>query len=500
MDSLQLLMNGFATVFDPVNLLFAVIGCVLGTLVGILPGIGPGATMALLIPVTFVLDPTPAIIMLAAIYDGAAYGGTISAVLINTPGEASGAVTVLDGHQMAKQGRAGAALSISAIGSFIGGTVSTFGLVLLAAPITAAALTFGPPEFFALIVLALTLVTALAGRSLVRGMIVAAIGLLIGMIGLAPVVGAPRVTLGRVELLDGVNFVVVVMGMFGISEVLLNIERPARGIFRAPVSSLWLTRQDLRRSAMPIVRGTGIGFTVGMIPGVGESIASFMSYIAEKKVSKHPELLGTGDIAGVAGPETANNACANASMIPMFTLGIPGSIATAVLMGAFMINGLTPGPTLFTNHPDFVWAVIASFYVGNVILLVLNLPLIPVWTSLLRIPYSILFALILVFTVVGAYGLRSNPFDIGLMVVFGLLGFVLRKLDFPLMPMVLTLVLGPMMERALRQSLDMSQGGFGIFVERPISAVLLAIAAVVVISVAAGIFRGRKAREATSDA
>jgi putative tricarboxylic transport membrane protein len=480
LDTLQLLMGGFAAVMQPSNLLYAFVGCVLGTLVGVLPGIGPAAGTAILIPLTAQLNPTGAIIMLAAIYYGAMYGGTITSVLINTPGEAASAVTCIDGYEMAKRGRAGPALAIAAIGSFVGGTIATMGLVLLALPLTRLALSFGPPESFALLLVGLSLVTGLASRSLVRGLIAAVLGLLLAQIGTDPVLGAPRFTFGRIELLDGFGIVPVVMGLFGIAEILSNAEARARRVFDAPMGAIVLSREDIKASTGPIWRGTVIGFFLGLIPGLGSMIPTFLSYAVEKKLSKTPERFGKGAIEGVAGPETANNAYANAALIPLFTLGIPSSPTTAVLMGAFMINGLIPGPALFSEHAQFVWAVIASLYVGNVILLVLNVPFIPLWVAILKIPYSILMTVILGFCVIGVYSLSNSTFDILAMLGFGILGYLFKKLDIPAAPLVLTLVLGPLMERGLRQSLEMSEGDFSIFLSRPISATLIAVAAVVI--------------------
>jgi putative tricarboxylic transport membrane protein len=487
LESFQLMISGFGTALQPTNLLFAVTGCIMGTLVGVLPGLGPSTAIAILIPVTFVLDPTPAIIMLAAIYYGSQYGGTITSVLINTPGEAASAVTCIEGYEMAKQGRAGSALSIAAIGSFFGGTVSTLALMLIALPLTRLALKFGPPESFALIVMALSLVTALAGQSIARAMISAMLGLLIGMAGVDPSSGVPRFTFGQVGLLDGFGIVPVAMGLFGISEILLNAENPARRVFDTKLSSLFLTRKDLKDSIAPIIRGAGIGFFFGVIPGIGGVVPTFMSYIAEKKLSKTPEKFGTGVIEGVAGPETANNASCGGALVPLFTLGIPGSPSVAILMGAFMMNGLIPGPFLFRDHAEFVWAVIASMYIGNLILVILNLPLIPIWVSILKIPYSLLFGLILLFCVVGAYGEDNSVFGIGIMLGFGLLGYLAKKLDFPIAPLILTMILGPMMERGLRQSLEMSQGDFSIFFSSPISVTLLAVAVLFVLLSARGV-------------
>ena len=493
METLPLLLKGFATALQPMNVLFALLGCLLGTLVGVLPGIGPSAATAILIPVTFILEPTPAIIMLAAIYYGAMYGGTITSVLINVPGEAASAVTCLEGYQMARQGRAGAALAIAAIGSFIGGNVAVAALVVVALPLSTLALRFGPPEFFALMLIGLTMVTGLAGRSLVRALMAAVFGLVIAMVGIDPVQGAPRFTFGSVALLDGFNIVPVVMGLFGVSEILLNVEAPERQIFETKVSTLVPTREDVRRSIAPILRGTGIGLFLGLVPGIGTMVPTFISYTVEKRASKTPEQFGTGMVEGLAGPETANNAYANGAMIPLFTLGIPASPTLAVLMGALMMNGLLPGPLLFLEHSDFVWAVIASFVVGNIVLLLLNLPLIPMWVAVLKIPYSILFAIILGFAVVGAYSVDTSVFGVGVMLAFGVLGYAFKKLDIPLAPFALTLILGPMMEKALRQSLEMSGGDLSVFYSRPLTATLLAVALIVLIVNTAPVFSKIKA-------
>ena len=483
-ESLHYLIGGFATALQPANLLFALLGCTLGTLIGVLPGVGPAAGTAILIPLTVVLDPTGAIIMLAAIYYGAMYGGTITSVLLNVPGEAASVVTCMDGYQMAKQGRAGPALAIAAIGSFVGGTVATMGLVLLALPLTRFALKFGPPEFFGLMVVGLSLVTGLAGKSLVRALMSAVLGLLIAQIGIDPVMGAPRFSFGRTELLDGFGIVPVVMGLFGIAEIFLNVEMKTMQVFETSMRSLIPTRRDMTDSAWPVARGTFLGFFLGLIPGLGSVVPTFLAYSVEKRLSKTPERFGKGAIEGVAAPETANNSYANAALIPLFTLGIPGSPVTAILMGAFMMNGLIPGPTLFTEHAQFAWAVVASLYIGNLILVILNLPFIPVWVAVLKIPYSILMTLILAFCVVGVYSLSNSVFDIGVMLAFGVVGYTFKKLDIPTAPLVLTLILGPMMERGLRQSLEMSRGRFSILFTRPISATLLGIAALVIVTAA----------------
>ena len=476
MEALQHLLDGFAIALTPQNLFFAFLGSLIGTLIGVLPGIGTAAGTAILLPLTFQLPPTGAIIMLAAIYYGAQYGGTITSVLMSVPGEVTSVVTVFDGHPMALNGRGGAALSIAAIGSFIGGNIAAVGLVLAALPLTRLALRFGPPEQFALMVMGLALIMALAGRSVVKTLMVGVLGLLIAMVGMDPTLGVPRFDFGQVDLMSGLDFVAVTMGLFGVSDVLLTVERKLRPVIDAKLSTLWPTRQDLKVSAGPIVRGSVIGFFLGLIPGMQPSIATFMSYIAEKKLSRYPERFGTGVIEGVAGPEATNNSFVNAALIPLFTLSIPTTPTIAVLMGAFMMNGLTPGPLLFREHPDVAWAVVASLYIGNFILLILNLPLIAIWVRLLKIPYSILFAIILVFTLVGSYSLNGRVFDMGVVIVFGILGYLLTKFDFPLAPLILTLVLGPLMERALRASLQMSGGDFSILFSRPISATLLVLA------------------------
>lgn len=496
MESLELLMNGLAFAMHPDNLIFAFVGCFLGTLIGVIPGIGPSAGIAILIPVTFGMEPASAIIMLAAIYYGAMYGGTITSVLVNVPGEASSSVSCFEGYPMAKSGRAGPALAMSAIGSFVGGSIAALGLVFVALPLARAALKFGPTEMFALIVVALSLVTALAGKSIVRGGVSAALGLLIATVGIDPLMGGYRLTFGVRELYDGFSIVPAVMGLFGIGEILISTENPIGQVIDAKVRSLVPSRRDVMSSIMPMLRGTAIGIFFGVIPGVGATPASFMAYAAEKRVSKTPEKFGTGMIEGLVGPETSNNACANAALIPLFTLGIPGSTAAAVLLGGFMMNGVVPGPFMFAEHGELVWTVIASLYVGNVMLLILNLPLIPIWVALLRIPYSILFALILTFVVVGGYSLRNSVFDIWVILGFGVVGYLFRKLDIPLAPLVMTLVLTPFMEQGLRRSLTLSGGDYTVFFTRPISAVLLVIAALSILSTTVGTFSAVKGKEA----
>jgi putative tricarboxylic transport membrane protein len=498
MDNLHLLFAGFATALSLGNLTFAFVGCVLGTLIGVLPGLGPAAATAILIPLTFSLDPTGAIIMLAAIYYGAMYGGTITSVLINVPGEAASVVTCIDGHEMAKQGRAGAALGIAAIGSFVGGIAATVALVAIAPPLARFALSFGPPEFFSLMLLGLCLVTGLAGSSLLAALVMTVFGLLLAMVGIDPVRGAPRFAFDIPDLYDGIGFVPVVMGVFGVSEILLAAGRTATGAIRTGFHAMLPSREEWRRSALAILRGTGIGVVLGLIPGIGSIIPSFMAYILEKRLSKTPERFGKGAIEGVAAPETANNAYANAAMIPLLTLGIPSSPTIAVLMGAFIINGLTPGPFLFKERPDLVWAVIASFFIGNAVLLLLNLPLVGLWARLTRVRYEFLSVGVLMFCIIGAYSLKQSVVDVWVMLGFGVFGYVMRKWDFPLAPFVLGLILGPFIERSLRTSLEMSAGDFTIFVTRPLSLGLLVAAAAVLIAVAGKHAPGRRIEDGTA--
>ena len=479
MDALQHLMGGLAAAMTPTYLMFAFVGCVLGTLIGLLPGLGPAAGTAILIPLTFSLDATGAIIMLSAIYYGAMYGGTITSVLINVPGEAASVVTCIDGYAMAKQGRAGSALAIAAIGSFIGGTVATIALVVVAVPLAKLALKFGPAEFFGLMVAGLCLVVGLAGRNLLAALLMTVLGLLLAMVGLDPVRGAPRFTFGLTELYDGIGFIPVVMGLFGIGELLLAAERHQTRMIEADLKKWNPTREEWKASAGAIGRGTVVGFVLGLIPGVGAIVPTFMAYVLEKRVSKTPERFGNGAIEGVASAETANNAYANAAMVPLLALGVPSSPTIAVLMGAFIINGLTPGPFLFTERPELVWTVIASFFVGNVILLILNLPLVGLWAKVLKIPFSYMCAGVLIFCIIGAYGLKQSLFDVWVMLGFGVLGYVLRKLDFPLAPAILALILGPMMERSLRTTLEISGGSFAIFLDRPLALALLTVPVIV---------------------
>lgn len=476
------LLNGFAVAMTPMNLGLAILGCMLGMVVGILPGFGPAAALALLLPLTFSLGPVSAVLSLAAILCGAQFGGSITAILLNIPGEASSVATCIDGYKMAKKGRAGAALGISAIGSFVGAGLSLLLLTFTAPVIVRVAWAFGPVEFFSLTVLGLGLVTSLAGKSVVKGFIGAVFGLMIGVVGIDPAVGVPRFTFGVVDLLDGINFITVIMGLFGLSELCMGLEEIHASAPITKVGSPLPSMKDLKRSALPIVRGSGIGFFMGLLPGSPGAVASFASYVVEKKFSRNPSEFGEGAIEGVAAPESANNALAISSMIPLFTLGIPTSASSAIMMGAFMINGIIPGPLLFQEHPNVIWGIIASMYLANVILIILNIPLVGIWIKLLQIPFRKLFPVIMAFMMIGAYSLNGKVFDIFLMIGFGAIGYVFRKIEIPLAPVALTLVLGSMMEKSFRRSLMMSNGSMGIFVESKLSAALLIIALLVVIT------------------
>lgn len=498
MSTLQLLLNGFGSALSFENMAFALVGCILGTLIGVLPGVGPAAGTAILIPLTFKLDPTGAIIMLCAIYYGAMYGGTITSVLLNVPGEAASVITCIDGYAMARQGRGGTALGVAAIGSFVGGIFATVALVVVAKPLSALALKFGPPEFFALMLVGLCLVTGLAGRSLVAGILMTVVGLMLALVGIDPVRGAPRFTFGVPDLYDGIGFIPVVMGLFGVAEILMTAERPIAEVVKTNLSKLMPEREEWGRVTGAIVRGTGIGFFLGLIPGVGAIIPTFMAYIVEKRFSKTPERFGNGAIEGVAGPETANNAYANASMVPLLTLGIPSSPTIAVLMGAFIVNGLTPGPFLFTEKPELVWAVIASFFIGNVLLLILNLPLVGLWAKILEVPYQYICVGTLLFCILGAYSINQSVFDIAVMIGCGVIGYLLRKLDFPLAPLVLGIILGPQLEKSLRTSLEMSAGDYMIFLTRPITVVLLLIS-VIILAIAAFNLAPKEIRQGGDD-
>ena len=483
MDLLNYLNIGFGVALQPINLFYCFVGVFIGTLIGVLPGIGPVGAMSLLLPTTFKTTPEAAIIMLAGIYYGAMYGGSTTSILVNIPGEAASVVTCLDGYQMARQGRAGPALGIAAFGSFIAGTLSILGLMLVAPPLSRFALKFGPPEYFTLMVLGLTVLIYLAHGSMPKALIMATFGIVLGLIGMDSINARPRLTFDRMELMDGVGLVPIVMGLFGISEVLLNIEQKIRrDIFQTKIKGLLPTAKDWRDSAGPIARGSVLGFFLGILPGGGAVISSFISYAVEKRVSKHPERFGKGAIEGVAAPEAANNAATGGAFIPLMTMGIPPNVIMAMLLGAFMIHGVQPGPLMMKQNPGLFWGVITSMYIGNGMLLILNLPLIGMWVKVLKVPYRILFPLILLFCLIGVYSVSNAVFDIYIMILFGILGYLMKKFEYEGAPLVLAFVLGPLLENNLRKSLIMSQGDFSIFFMRPLSAASLILALFLLVS------------------
>jgi putative tricarboxylic transport membrane protein len=471
----QGLANGFGLAFSLTNLTFALIGAVLGTMVGILPGLGPAATISLLLPLSFKIgSPLTSIIMMAGIFYGAMYGGSTTSILVNIPGEAASVVTCIDGYQMALKGRAGPALGIAAIGSFVAGTIGVLGLTFVAPPLAEFALKFGPPEYFSLTMLGLVMATLLGGASIIKGLIMVVLGLLLGSVGLDPVSGAIRFTWGLHMLQEGIDFVTLAMGMFGIGEILFNLEKDLKTeLVTSKVAHLWPGMKDWSVSKWPIVRGSFIGFFVGILPGGGAVISSLVSYAVEKKLAKNPEEFGKGAIQGVAGPESANNSAASASFIPLLTLGIPGNAAIAMIFAALLIQGVTPGPFLITEKPDVFWGVVASMYIGNVMLLILNLPMVGIWVQLLRVPYKILAPIIVLFCCVGVFSVRNSVFDIWVMGIFGVLGYIFRKVGLEPGPMILAFVLGPILERSLRQALLISAGSPAIFFTRPISGALM---------------------------
>ncbi|PYE89510.1 tripartite tricarboxylate transporter permease [Phyllobacterium leguminum] len=484
MDLFNNLALGFATAASPWNLLFCFTGVMLGTLIGVLPGIGATATIAMLLPITFQLEPVSALIMLAGIYYGAQYGGSTTAILINMPGESSSAVTAIDGYQMARNGRAGVALATAAIGSFFAGTVSTFLVAIFAPPLTAIALQFGAAEYFSLMVVGLISSIALAHGSVVKALAMVVLGLLLGLVGTDINTGTPRFILGIRDLSDGLNFVAMAVGVFGIAEILRNLENEhERSVMIKKVTGLMPTREDFKRMAAPILRGTALGSALGILPGGGAILASFASYTVEKRVAKEPQTFGKGAIEGVAGPEAANNAGAQTSFIPMLTLGIPANPVMALMIGAMIIQGIVPGPNVATEQPALFWGIIASMWIGNLMLIVLNLPMIGLWVKLLTIPYYLLFPIILAFCSIGVYSVNSNVSDLYSVAFFGLIGYVLVKLHCEPAPLLLGFVLGPLLEENLRRAMIISRGDPTVFLTRPISATLLAIALAVLVIV-----------------
>jgi len=476
LDAFGHLLHGFSVAAQPLNLAYVFLGCLLGTVIGVLPGIGPAAAIALLLPITYGIEPTSSLIMLCGIYYGAMYGGSTTSILINTPGESSSVMTALDGYAMARSGRAGAALAISAIASFVAGTISVVLLSLLAVPLAGFALKFGPAEYFTLMLFAMTSVAALTGPSLAKGLLSMFLGLMFATIGIDLQSGQQRFTFDLPELQDGIGFIVVVVGLFAIAEVFSGLEDLLKGrseIIRMS-GSLWLTRDEWRRSVMPILRGTGIGFFKGVLPGAGATIATILSYSVERMLSRDKAKFGTGMIEGVAGPEAANNASTGGAMVPLLTLGVPGSGSTAVLLAAFIMYGLQPGPLLFEKRPDLVWGLIASMYIGNLMLLILNLPLVGVFVRLLYIPIGLLLPMVVSISAIGIFAVNGNIFELYLALGFGVIGYVFRKMAIPVAPLVLSLVLGGMMEQSFRQAMTISGADPGVFVRSPICIALLA--------------------------
>jgi putative tricarboxylic transport membrane protein len=483
MDLFNHILLGINTLFTPMNLLFCFIGVVMGTLVGVLPGLGPTAAIALLLPNTFHVSPVTAIIMLAGIYYGAMYGGSTTSILVNIPGEAASVITCLDGNQMALKGRAGPALGIAAFGSFIAGTISIIGLMLVAPPMAKFALAFGPPEYFSLMLLGIVILIYLASGSMLKALMMAVFGLLIGTIGMDAISGTQRLTFGLLELCDGVGLIPAIMGLFGVAEVIVNVEQAIKTeVITTKVKNLLPNLKDWKDSVWPIIRGSFLGFFIGVLPGPAPVISSFSSYAIEKKLSKHPEKFGTGVIEGVAGPEAANNSATGGAFIPLFTLGIPSNSVIAILLGAFMIHGIQPGPMLISKYPDLFWGTVMSMYLGNAMLLVLNLPLIGLWVKVLKVPYPILFPLILLFCLVGVFSLNFSQVEVALMIGFGIFGYLSRKFQLEMAPLILALVIGPMMENNLRLSLIIAQGNPFVFIQRPISAAFIIITLILFIS------------------
>src|SRR5687767_496649 len=477
MEILNNLILGFGVAITPINLLYALIGVMLGTLIGVLPGVGPVATIAMLLPITFNLNPIAALIMLAGIYYGAQYGGSTTAILVNLPGESASVVTCLDGYQMARQGRAGPALATAAVGSFFAGCVATLIIAVAAPPLAEVALKFGPAEYFSLMVLGLVAATVLAHGSLIKAIAMVVFGLLLGLIGTDVNSGVLRFTFDVPELSDGIGFVVVAMGMFGTAEIIANLEQGEhREVFTSKVGRLMPTREDIRRAIPAVLRGTALGSFLGILPGGGALLSSFGAYTVEKKLSKHPEQFGKGAIEGVAGPEAANNAGAQTSFIPMLTLGIPGNAVMALMIGALMIQGIAPGPQVMNEKPELFWGLIASMWIGNLMLVILNLPLIGMWIKLLSVPYRFLFPSIVLFCAIGVYSTNNNTWDIWMVAVFGVIGYLFIKLGCEPAPLLLGFILGPMMEENLRRALLLSRGDWSVFVTRPLSAGLLAAA------------------------
>lgn len=475
-------LQGAVSLPIPINILLCFVGCLVGTLIGVLPGVGPIATIAMLLPITFGLDPVGALIMLAGIYYGAQYGGSTTAILVNIPGEATSVVTTLDGHQMAKQGRAGVALGVAALGSFFAGTVATVVIAALGAPLTKLALLFGPAEYFSLMVMGLCFAVVLARGSILKAFCMIMLGLLLSTVGTDLETGQERMTFGFPPLADGIDFAVLAMGVFGFAEVLRNLENPeTRDVVKTKIGRLLPDWNEIKQCVNPVLRGTGVGAILGILPGNGAVLGPFASYTIEKKIADDPSRFGKGAIEGVAGPESANNAGAQTAFIPLLTLGIPPNAVMALMVGAMTIHGIIPGPQVMTKNPDLFWGMIASMWIGNLMLLVINLPLVGLWVKLLQVPYRLMFPAILIFCCIGIYSVNNQPVDVAFTAMFGLFGYILIKLGFEPAPMLLGFVLGRLMEEKLRQALIISRGSFMTFVERPISAGLLLVAVIVLV-------------------
>ena len=481
-DLVSNLSLGFAVALSLQNLGLCFLGCLIGTLIGVLPGVGPIATIAMLLPITFGLDPVGALIMLAGIYYGAQYGGSTTAILVNIPGEATSVVTVLDGHEMAKQGRAGIALGLAAIGSFIAGTIATLIIAALGAPLTKLALLFGPADYFALMVMGLMFAVVLARGSIPKAVAMILLGILLSTVGTDLETGEERLTFGFTAVSDGIDFAVIAMGLFGFAEILRNLENPeARDVVRGTIGRLLPGAAEMRQAIMPILRGTGIGSVLGLLPGNGAVLGPFASYTIEKKIAADPSRFGKGAIEGIAGPESANNAGAQTAFIPLLTLGIPPNAVMAIMVGAMTIHGIVPGPQIITKQPQLFWGMIASMWLGNLMLLIINLPMIGLWVRLLKVPYRLMFPAILLFCCIGIYSVNNSPADVTMVAAFGLFGYALIKFGFEPAPLLLGFVLGRLMEEKLRQALVIARGDLWVFLERPLSASLLAIAALVLL-------------------
>jgi putative tricarboxylic transport membrane protein len=485
MDFLSHIILGFSEAVTPVNLLYCFAGCLLGTLIGVLPGLGPPATIAILLPITFSLDPTTSLIMLAGIYYGAQYGGSTTAILVNLPGESSSVVTAIDGYQMARKGQAGLALSTAALASFFAGTVATIAIAIAAPLLASLALTFQAADYFSLMVLGLVACIALAQGSMTKALGMVVCGLLAGLVGTDVITGAPRMTMGTPELIDGLSIVAVAMGIFGLGEIIQNLVEPneARETQGEAVKATLPSREDLRRIAMPTIRGTLLGSILGILPGGGALLSSFTAYAVEKRISRNKYMFGRGAIEGVAAPEAANNAGAQTSLVPLLTLGLPSNVIAALMAGAMIIQGIQPGPDVMTSQPRLFWGLVASMWIGNLMLVILNLPLIGIWIRLLAVPYSLMFPAILIFCAIGAFSLNFSSFDIWVMVAFGAIGYLFRRLACEPAPFLLGMILGPMLEENFRRAMLLSRGNVLVFFERPISALLLAIAIAAIVSV-----------------